>query len=135
MRPSQRVVSVVALFVLAAAAGGCQKRPLEPLRLKAVELGSAVDAEGRITAPTRRFDRQSTVFVSIATEGGGPATLHVRWMANGQLLSEQSQKIDPDGPTHTVFQLSPANGWPTGKVGAIFWMNDEEKHAAEFEVG
>lgn len=103
--------------------------------MKAIDVGSAVDAEGRIGAPTRRFDRQSTVFVSITTEGGGEATLHVRWLGNAEILAEQDQKIDPNGPANFVFKLAPPNGWPTGKSRAVFWMNDEEKHTAEFEVG
>lgn len=109
--------------------------PSKPRHMKAIELGTAVDPEGKITAPTRKFSPQSKVYASITTEGGGPATFHVRWYGNSQLLTEQSKSVDPEGPAYVAFEFTPPNGWPPGKSGVVFWMNDEEKHTAEFEVG
>jgi hypothetical protein len=129
-----RIVLVILASTLVTLAA-CVSKPTEPLRMKAIDLGTAVDADGRISAPARQFDPHATVFVSISTEGGGPGTFHVRFVGNAEVLSEQSKDVDPDGPTHVVFQFAPPNGWPAGRSRVLFWMNDAEKHSAEFDVG
>lgn len=108
--------------------------PSEPTHLKAVELGSAVDPQQRISAATRSFDPASVVFVAIATEGAGPATLTVQWVANTSLAKEESRSINPAGQASFAFQFKPSEGWPIGRSKVIFWLRDDEKHAAEFEV-
>jgi len=112
----------------------CANEPTGPLRMKAIDLGTAVDADGNITAPSRSFSPRDTIHTSIGTEGGGSATLHVRWFGNSQPLTEQSRQIDPKAPARFVFTFKPPDGWPTGKGGVVFWLNDEEKHTAHFDV-
>lgn len=123
-----------ALVALAVAIGGCDTVTLQPLEMKAVEVGTAVGDDGRITAPTRAFAPDAAVHLSIATIGGGEGTLAVRWIVDNAIAHEEQRPIDPRGPAHTAFQFKPDGGWPAGKSRVLFWMNEGEKHTVEFEV-
>ena len=124
-------IALVTLLLL----GGCTpKPPPEPTRLKAVDLGTGIDAEHRISAPTRTFESHTPVYVSIATEGAGPATITVQWIANTALVKQDSQSINPIGPANFSFTFVPPDGWPSGRSKVIFFVREDDKHAADFEV-
>jgi hypothetical protein len=112
---------------------GCSA-PSEPLKLKAVELGSGVDEENRVVSPTRSFAPRSTVYASITTEGAGPGTLSVQWLANTRVVASETRKINPTAPAHFAFHFVPPDGWPSGRSRVLFSLDDGEKHTAEFEV-
>jgi hypothetical protein len=126
-----RAMTVALAVVLGS---GCDTVALRPLEMKAVEVGTTVNADGVITNPTRVFAPDDTVHMSIRTIGGGDGTLNVRWIVDNQIAHEERRDIDPRGEAHTAFQFKPANGWPIGTSRALFWMNDGEKHTVAFEV-
>ena len=132
MRPS---ISrrVLALTLLSIAAGACSSSS-EPLTLKAIDLGSAVGEDTRVTAPTRIFAPESAVYASIATAGSGRGTLTVQWFANTEVVATQTQTIDPTAPAHFAFHFVPPGGWPQGKSRIRFSLDDGPKHTAEFEI-
>jgi hypothetical protein len=116
---------------------GCSaSSPPEPVptTLRSVEVGTGVDADNGISGATRSFAAHDVVYVSIATEGSMPGTLTVQWYANTTLVDTETLPIHPTGPANFAFHHLPAGGWPAGKSRAIFALNAEEKHAAEFEV-
>jgi hypothetical protein len=122
------------VVALAIVFGGCDTAALLPLEMKAVEVGTAVGADGAVTAPTRVFAPDDTVHLAIRTIGGGDATLSVRWIVDNKIAHEEQKPVELRGPTHTAFQFKPANGWPVGTSRALFWMNEADKHTVEFEV-
>jgi hypothetical protein len=135
-RRSSAVRRVLATSALVVACTRCaSESPPPPVHLSAIELGSAVDADGRITAPTRTFSPDSTVYASIQTEGVGKATLHVVWVdANRTTVQEDNRAIDPRGPARFALHAAPAGGWPLGKGRVGFALAGEQGHTAEFEV-
>ena len=131
MRVPPGVATVLSvLFVV----GACSHQPTEPVHLKSVELGTGVDADNHIVAATRTFQPQSVVYVVVATEGAGPATLTVQWVASTSLVKEEKRNINPAGPARFVFQFVPPGGWPAGRNQVLFFQDTAEKHAADFNV-
>jgi hypothetical protein len=129
-----RIHRHAAPFALVVAVAACSSQALEPVQLHKVELGSAVDAQERISAPTRTFAPGDTVYVSIATEGGGPATLTVQWYAKTSMVQTETKTIAPKGPASFAFHFAPPGGWPTGTSRVIFYLSADDKHGAEFDV-
>ncbi len=124
-------VAFLALIIL-----GCTSAasPPEPTKLRAVDVGTGVDSDNAVTGAARTFDAQNIVYLSIATEGGTPATITVQWYANTKLIDTETLSVHPTGPARFAFHHLPAGGWPTGRSRAIFYLSPEDKHAVEFEV-
>ena len=148
---SSRLCSVLLALVFSGigACGGCSKLiPPEPLKMHAIEFGTGIDAESKITSPTKTFSPESTVYISIETEGAGKGTLVVDWAANSTVVEGQKQtyttivdtqrlEINPTGPAHFAFHFVPEDGWPKGTNRVRFTLEgsvDTDRHVAEFEV-
>jgi hypothetical protein len=88
-----------------------------PARVTAIELGSSIGADKRVTAPTAAFAPGDTIFASISTEGSAPSlTLTARWTyQDGQLVSESSETIAPTGSATTEFHIAKPDGFPPGR--------------------
>jgi hypothetical protein len=101
-----------------------------------VDVGNAIGADKKVTAPGVSFKPTDTIFASIASEGTGPSVaLSVRWtFEDGQLVSEATQNIAPAGPAVTEFHISKADGWPAGKYKLEVSANGKPAGAAQFTV-
>jgi hypothetical protein len=132
-RRAARRGAAVALVATVAILQSCAKGP-GSLELKSVTVGSAVDAEEKVTTKTREFAPGDTVFVAIGTEGAGARVLHVQWFTGLHPASTESRKIEANGPRSFAFHFAPPGGWPAGKSRALFWLDDDQKHTADFEV-
>jgi hypothetical protein len=101
-----------------------------------VELGKAVDAEKRISAPTTSFAPGDTIYASVRSVGAGPGvTLTARWSyQDGQVVEETSQVILPTGPAATEFHISKPDGWPTGRYKLEVTANGAPVATKEFAV-
>ena len=106
------------------------------LRITAIELGKAVDAEKRVGQPTTTFSPGDTVYVSVVTDGTSPsATLSAKWTYDGTtLVKEDSQTIAPTGPAATEFHVDKPSGWPAGTYKVEISLNGSPVGAKEFEV-
>jgi len=119
-------------FLLALA--GCSE-PIEPVKVTAVDLSHEVDANNEPRSARETFAVTSTVHASIATVGGGAATLAARWTdATGKVLAEQSQAINPTKPQRFEFHLKPEGGWPIGRYKVVLTLNEKEPRSREFEI-
>jgi len=113
---------------------GCSK-PIEPVKITAVDLSHEVDAHNEPRSARETFAVTSTVHASIATDGGGPATLAARWTdAAGKVLQEESQNINPTKPQRFEFHLKPENGWTLGRYKVVITLNGKEPRSREFEI-
>jgi hypothetical protein len=109
----------------------------EPFRVTSLELGNALDAGKKITAPSREFAPSDTIYAAVASEGASPsATIVARWtFEDGQLVSEDSQSIAPTGPASTEFHLSKPGGLPPGKYKVeVMEKGSQSSYSREFEV-
>jgi hypothetical protein len=108
----------------------------EPARISSIDLGSAIGADKRVTAPAAAFAPGDTIYASIATEGSSPSlTLSARWTyEDGQLVSESSETIAPTGPANTEFHITKPDGFPAGRYRVEISANGAVAGARDFEV-
>jgi hypothetical protein len=108
--------------------------PSDPLELKSIKLGTAVDDSSRVVSLTRNFAPGDVVHVSIETTGYRSATLTLQWLANDHVVSTDTRAINGTGDNRFAFHFVPEGGWPVGTGKVVFWLDPDEKHVAEFAV-
>ncbi|RCS29508.1 hypothetical protein DEO45_10050 [Rhodanobacter denitrificans] len=113
--------------------------PPAPLTVAKLTLGSAVNAEYKVTRPGNRFATSDrTIYASVATEGStGGATLNAKWSyleGQGQLVSSISQSIATDGPAITTFKVQNPDLWPEGKYRVEISLDGKSVAKQDFEI-
>ena len=105
-------------------------------RVTRVDLGNAIGADKKVTAPGTSFKPTDTIYASVASEGSAAnVALLARWtFEDGQLVSEATQNIAPTGPTVTEFHIAKPDGWPAGKYKLEVAANGKPAGAAQFTV-
>ena len=90
--------------------------PAASFRVSGIDLGKAVGADKRVTAPGSTFAPSDTIYASVATDGSSPnVALVARWTyQDGQVVNEESRTISSTGPAVTEFHISKPDGWPAG---------------------
>lgn len=117
-------------------------RPVGPPSavVTAVDLGNAVDADGRVVAGTSTFLPTDTITASVETNTGTPdgttdGTLGARWtFEDGQLVNEESKAFRFDGRGVTNFQISKPDGWPVGRYRLEISLDGDVVQTRDFEV-
>jgi hypothetical protein len=139
---------LLALALAALALGGCKRAeqsettstpPVSSpavFRVTSVDVGSAIDAGKRVAAPGAEFAPSDTIYASIVSEGAADQVkLVARWTyEDGQLVSEDTQVIAPNGPAATEFHIAKASGFPEGKYKVEVTANGKPAGSREFEV-
>ena len=108
-----------------------------PFRVSSVDVGSAIGADKRVTAPSTAFAPGDTIYASVASTGAAPnVTLTARWTYGdvGQPVSEESQTIAPTGPAHSEFHISKPDGWPAGTYKVEILADGAAVASKQFEV-
>ena len=106
----------------------------------AVDLGSAVDAQGRVVAGTSTFATTDTITASVMTAtgsstGSATGTLGARWtFEDGQVVNQESKTFNFTGPGVTNFQISKPDGWPVGRYRLEVSLDGEVVQTRDFEV-
>ena len=136
MRPPVAIV----LAVLAAAACSRPRTaspvPDSKLKIVDIEVGRAIGADKRVTAPAGAFTPADTIYTSVVTDGAVPrATLTVRWMHQGALLEETAQPIAPTGTAVTEFHVFNPAGWTPGDYRRVTEQLRERLEVYEGEAG
>ena len=114
--------------------------PAPVVTVTSVDLGSAVDASNRVTAPTTTFGTGDTIHASVATRSSDPSTpqagrLTARWTyEDNQLVDETSQDFNFTGTGTTAFKISKPDGWPTGNYRVEILYDGEVVQTRDFEV-
>jgi hypothetical protein len=110
--------------------------PAAAFRVTRVDVGNAIGADKRVTAPSTSFKPTDTIYASVSSEGAAANTaLSARWtFEDGQLVNEATQTISPTGPAVTEFHISKPDGWPPGKYKVEVSANGKLAGAAEFTV-
>jgi hypothetical protein len=106
-----------------------------PLRVGAIQVGAAIDAAKRVTAPQSTFAPGDTIYASVETQGVSPgATLTARWLyGEGQLVNESSQTLTA-GENVSEFHISKPNGWPAGSYRVEILAGGRSVGTRTFEV-
>ena len=109
--------------------------------ITSVDLGNAVGADMRVTAPMSSFAPKDTIYAAISTSTSDPAAtvpgkLGVKWshVDSGQTVHEESRDIGFAGTGVTYFRISKPDGWPTGKYRLEVSLDGSVVQTREFEV-
>ena len=122
----------VALLVTATLASAC--RPSEPLRITNLQLGRSLNPDNSVATHTTRFKPDDTVFVSILSDDPGSGLVTVRWLLNGQVVSEAKRDVSYTRAAATEFHLQNSGGFPPGSYRVDVLINGQQAATREFRV-
>jgi hypothetical protein len=108
-----------------------------PFRVTRIDLGTAIDRDKKIIAPTIAFGRYDVIYASVLTEGSATdIVLKARWTFGdeGELVHESTQLISPSGPAATEFRIAKQDGWPAGKYKIEVTAKGQPAGAVEYRV-
>ena len=163
MKTNRLQMALLAAMIGSAALVGCKKKeepaPLPPVAtepaptapapapmaatasVSAVDLGNAVGADMRVTAPMSSFAPKDTIYAAVSTASSDPAAsvpgkLGAKWthVDSSQTVHEESRDINFTGSGVTDFQISKPDGWPTGKYKVEVSLDGSVVQTREFEV-
>lgn len=99
------------------------------------ELGSAVDANHKVQASSAMFSPKDTIYASVDTMGKGNATLAAKWTyQDGQVVHEDSKKLDAMGPETTAFMISKPGGFPAGDYKVEISLDGQSVASKDFSI-
>lgn len=117
--------------------------PAATASIASVDVGSAVDAAMKVTAPTASFKPKDTVHVSIATSTSDPAATvagkvgaKLTYM-NGteeMVVSDETRDLNMTDKGTTNFQFAKPDGWPAGKYKIAISLDGNVVQTREFDV-
>ena len=164
MKINRLHMAVLAAMLGSAALVGCKKKeepaPLPPAAetapapapapaampatasVNSVDLGNAVGADMRVTAPMTSFaPKDATIYAAVSTGTSDPAAsvagkLGAKWthVDSNQTVNEESKDVTFTGDGVTDFQISKPSGWPTGKYKVEISLDGNVVQTREFEV-
>lgn len=108
-----------------------------------VDIGNAVGADMKVSAPTASFKPTETFHVAIGTATSDPAatvagkvSVKLVYM-NGteeMVVNDESRDMNLTGAGSTNFQFAKPDGWPAGKYKVYVSMNGNVVQTKEIEV-
>ncbi len=106
-----------------------------------IDLGNAVGADLRVTAPMTTFAPTDTIYAAVSTGTSDPAasvagTLGAKWthIDSNQTVHEETKEIVLAGDGMTDFQISRPDAWPTGRYKVEIMLDGAVVQTREFEV-
>lgn len=104
-----------------------------PISVASVELGTGVDINQKVTAPSSTFGPKDTIYASVATSGSGSGKLAAKWtFQSGQTVHEESS--DFTAPANTSFRINKPDGWPAGNYKVEISLNGTAAASKDFSV-
>ncbi|MBI2187259.1 MAG: hypothetical protein HYU37_09090 [Acidobacteria bacterium] len=122
------------LVVVGAALMCASCGPSEPLKVTTLQLGRSLNPDSSVSAHTTRFRPDDTVYVSILSDEPGYGTITVRWLLNGQRVSEAKRDVSYTRAAATEFHLQNSGGFPPGSSRVEVLVNGELAGSREFRV-
>lgn len=154
--------AVAAALVATLALAGCKKKeevamtpppaasepapmpPVEPMpstmpvSVIAIDLGSAVGADNKVSTTMSTFAATDTIYASVTTDGtASNAPLAAKWTFAGaapMTVNEESKMLDTTGPATTEFHVSKPDGFLVGKYKVEISLNGTVVQSRDFEV-
>lgn len=105
----------------------------------AVQIGNALDANGKIVAHDGTYSPKDTIYAQVTTQstgGAGNASIAANWtFGDGQPVNQSSESISTAaGTATTTFHVSKPDGWPPGKYTVQISVDGKPASNATFEV-
>ena len=110
--------------------------PQGSLEAVALEVGVALDADGRVAAVTERVRPADAVHASLVTVGESEAAmLAIAWRhASGAEIDADERAITASGPAVHTFTRQPEGGWAPGRYEVEVSVDGESAGVRSFEV-
>ena len=110
--------------------------PSGDFRIASVDLGTAVDGEGRVAEAKTQFAPGDTIRAAVIGVGSSDGlTLSARWLApDGREIAKAGQTLTPSAPTVATFTLAQPQPWPVGTYSLEVAINDRVVETRSFEV-
>ncbi len=117
--------------------------PAPTASVTAVDLGSAVGPDLKVTTATATFKPKDTIYASIATSTSDPAAtvpgkLGVQWTyndASGPMsVNQESKDVAFTGAGTNEFHIAKPDGFPVGKYKVDVSLDGNVVQSKEFEV-
>ena len=121
----------LAAAILCACVAACGPRPL---RITAIQLGRALNADHSVSEFTSVFGQRDTVYLSVLTAGGGSGTLSVRWTFEGNVVGEPKKRVADRDVAATDFPLQNAGGFPPGQYSAEVFLDGKSVGTRTFRI-
>jgi hypothetical protein len=104
------------------------------ISVSSVDVGSAIGADKRITAPSSVFKPTDTIYAAVTTSGSAPrATITAKFtFEDGQVVNESSQDVAGAGVTE--FHIAKPDGWPPGRYQVEVLVDGKSAGTKSFEV-
>ncbi len=111
--------------------------------VSAVDLGSAVGADMKVTAPATTFKPKDTVYASVTTATSDPAAtvpgkLTAKWSFDNKgtpmTVNEETKEVNFAGAGTTDFFIKKPDGFPAGKYKVEVSLDGAVVQTKEFEV-
>ena len=158
MTPNRMTLAVAAALIGSVALIGCKKKeetapvaappaattpapaPSAPaasaVTVTSVDLGTNVDAAGRVTNPGNAFGVNDTIYTSIATDGNASGNVvSARYsFQDGQEVANDSRTLTTSGPATTHFSAAKPSGWPTGRYKVEVSLDGAVVQTREYEI-
>ena len=120
------------VIVTGMALGGC--RPGAPLQVESLQLGRSLNTDNSVSGHTTRFKPDETVYLALLSEQPGSGTVTVRWVLNGQRVSEATRDVSYTREAATEFHLQNSGGFPPGRYRVDVLINGQPAGSREFTV-
>lgn len=108
--------------------------------ITAVDVGSVVGADGKVTTPSATFAKKDTITASITTTTSDPAaavsgTLNAKLSyQDGQVVSDEPKSFSFTGSGTTNFTFAKPDGWPAGKYKIDVSLDGVPSQSKDIEV-
>ena len=126
------MLKIVVVIAVAISSVAC--RPTEPLQIATLQLGRSLNSDNSVGTHTTRFKPDDTVYVSLLTEQPGSGTVTVRWVLNGQVVSEATRDVSYTRAAATEFHLQNSGGFPPGNYRFEILITGKPAASREFRV-
>jgi hypothetical protein len=112
--------------------------PAAGVTVTAINLGSAVGADKKVTKGTDTFGPKDTIYASVDTTGSGTAALKAKWTfrkdGKEAIVKEDTMTIAPTGAATNEFHISKPDGWPVGNYQVEIFVADKSVGTKAFTV-
>ncbi len=114
--------------------------PAATASVTGVDLGNAVGADMKVSAPMTSFGKKDTIIAAVSTKTSDPAAkvpgkLTAKWtFQDGQVVNEESQDLSFTGDGVTDFRIAKPDGFPAGNYKVEVSLDGTVAQSKDFAV-
>ena len=113
---------------------------MSTVTVTSVDLGTAVGADMKVTAPATSFGKTDTIIAAVSSHASDPALpgmgkLSAKWTyQDGQVVNEESQDFNFTGDGVTDFRIAKPDGFPAGNYKVEISLDGKVAQSKDFAI-